>query len=80
MDKELILSDTERELYEFIKNKGKTTREEIIGQLSNRHIGALGKLKPLGLIEFKAEYITVEYHGQAWKKRIDYIIFKKVIE
>lgn len=52
----IFLSDTEKELYEFIKSsKVKVTVELINKKLSNKHLGALGKLLGKNLIISKKD-------------------------
>jgi len=74
------LSDTERELYEFIKEKKITTIKEIKDNLSMRHIGALGRLKSYKLIDYEKRPMEHIKYGYKFIKFVKYIVLKKEIE
>lgn len=48
---EIMLSETEKKLYSFIKETGSVRMFDIINHEDKRLIGAVGKLKAKGLVE-----------------------------
>ena len=66
------LSSTEQELYEILKEKKKIGLETLRSLVEPNKMGALGKLKSLGLIEFRREYAGVGLG----KRRIKFVVVR----
>ena len=52
-DKLQSLSETEEQLFNFIKENTPVTFDEITTKLGPKYVGAVGKLKNYGLVTFK---------------------------